>query len=297
MKALFVFCEGSHDVALLQRLLVMGGFESYKKPIKDFPAPLSNFLKVRFGARTVDESGIRELQGAEPPNLAYAAYKPGGDDLLLVFKLQGETQYAKGKELIEQWKSAMAGRKFLPSGPASRQATDAQTIDRWNVCFLVDADDKGPERKVQSIRDSYGQVLMVPADLQHGEWRSGITEGEPCVGFFSMGAAGQLTGTLEDMLVGWLERSGHKKLLNAANEFLQLNAPGSCKFYGGTDPISVAKMAKRYKAALTCVGQYEAPGASLAVFLEQGGLWDTAQLLVEPACKALLEFMQKGMAL
>ncbi|MFL5348989.1 MAG: hypothetical protein ACJ8AT_29670 [Hyalangium sp.] len=295
MKALFALCEGSHEVALLQRLLVIGGFGTYKRAIKDYPAPLANFLKVRFGARTVDESGIRELQIAEPPSLAYAATKPNAEDLLLIFKLQGENQYAKGKELIAQWKNAMGAGRFLPSGPAN--LPNVRTIDRWDICFLIDADDKGPERKLQSIRDSYRDVLTVPDGLQHGGWAPRINSGEPSIGFFSMRAEGQLMGTLEDMLVGWVERSGHKAILNAAYSFLQQNAPGSCKFYGGTAAAGVASMAKRHKAALTCVGQYDSPGASLAVFLEQGGLLDDGQLLAEPACNTLLAFMQKGMAL
>jgi hypothetical protein len=294
MRVLFVFCEGTHDVGFVRRLLVKTGlFQRHDQPIDAYPSPLDNFLRKRLGERPVGERMVHELQqGAEPPILAFVARpKKEAADLLLLYRLQGEQQDVAAQRLLDLWKEAMRLSRFKTTEPGVEEPK--VTVEGWGVAFLIDADSKGVDGKLDRIRRKYGPVLGDLSALAHGHYCRAGSGKDPAVGFFALRAEGADQGTLEDMIVRLLHTSGSGALLEAADEFLTKNAPAGCELLKGKNPVSLA--AKRQKAALTCIGQFDDPGSNCAVFVEHSPRLDNTQLAIEPSCKSLLDFLVQGL--
>lgn len=61
-NTIFILAEGDHDSAFLERILKANGFTSYKKKIKDYPAPLNDFLQIDIINVSIPEVKIKQAR-------------------------------------------------------------------------------------------------------------------------------------------------------------------------------------------------------------------------------------------
>lgn len=307
MKALFVFCEGAHDIALVRRLLrrAKDQFNGFDDPVGKYPPPLGEFLIRRIKNQSLEGKKVDQIQQHEPPSLAYVASATASGTLVLLYRLQGEKQYDSVKKYIEDWKTALSSLRFNPQRPVGPpHHTPVVLIESWSIAFIVDADSKGVDGKLQQIRREFTGTLGDLSSLDHGTFRAGASSGDPAVGFLALRAAGSETGTLEDMIEILIRRCGHGSLLELSKKFVEenaSNAPEGCELNpkkslapGSKPKDPLALKAKMSKAALTCLGQFGDPGANYAVFVEQSKIISDDVMIQEPQCKALVDFLLAG---
>ena len=143
------------------------------------------------------------------------------------------------------------------------------------VGVIVDADDVGVDRRVESFRTTYGAVFPHARDVVLGK----VWGDKPRLGFW-VAPDNESQGEMDDALVRAAEHS-RGALVKAGETFIasaEKKAPGKWT-------------QKRNKALLGSVYQTEVPGASLASALAAGKCWfDESITEIEPFGK-LVKFI------
>ena len=240
MKHSVLACEGRHDQAALTWLArICAGWEV----ARDVPEHIRSVIdpEPAGGARTGPE---RDWQ--RPNYLAKAGH-------LLVVRRFG------GKE-----------------GVLSQRTADyLSRPEALALGVVVDANDKGVDKRVESFRTTYGAAFPHAKDAEVGT----VWGEKPRLGFW-VAPDNESLGEMDDVLViaARREREG---LVQAGEAFIRSaeeEAPGKW-------------VQKRNKALLGVVYQVEAPGASLASGLDKGKCWlDEDITQIEPFGK-LVKFI------
>lgn len=280
MKAVFVFCEGNHDITFAARSLgQVGGATWLGRPIKDLPSPLGevpdpgqpkpiqrSFIASRYSGRTLD--GLRLQAAAHPPPPAFMAVlslgPTGGQSVYVLLRCSGDSAALASATLLEEFRF-----QLLPNVP-----TD---IKEYAAAFLFDADGSLADREAAFARD-YSALFGASGAPTHGLWVKGK---DFPVGLYVFHDHQTKTGTLEDVLAPMVQMEWPARWAAADNYLTAHSTPA--------DPVS-KKTAEKLKAHISITGQFVAPGDPMSEVIGRDVLPDTH--FTGGESKTLVTFLQ-----
>ena len=120
MKAIFIFCEGPHDISFLKVVLGLDkeNFKIYKNKLSKYPTPLDEFYKMR-----LNEYTSLDLRFDEPiyPLLPSLTFTNKNEDTFLIFYNTG------GKDKYDKKEKTMrASKKQRKRSRIKKKATEVR---------------------------------------------------------------------------------------------------------------------------------------------------------------------------
>ncbi|MEF9386947.1 hypothetical protein V4890_15175 [Ralstonia solanacearum species complex bacterium KE056] len=276
------FFEGAHDANFVGRLLVeCKSFSDEEVKVRDLPPPVDRFLVELYKLGNVEGQTIGKAEKKMPP--AVALRSTDGDRYFLGFVTNGVNNTTPAHEVIDR---LMA---FARRDEVAELTAPGHT---FTLMFFFDADDHGRNQTELNFATAYEEKLKqydaVFTCPKHQEIAS--CAGIP-VGLYIF-CDGTGTGTLEDCVARLID-TPHKEPLDEAMSYLETH---HVDLPFGSETNVVASRAKRYKAALTILGQREkkVAGSSLAVILRDStaftGKFDCTN---DPMTKAIKDLTDK----
>lgn len=253
MRAVLVFCEGTHDVVFVERSLgACNNCERLKGPIRKLPSPFGASPTVPKGliAQRIEDLAVEDiaLYDNYPPTPQFESVVEGPEkDVIYVLIRAGSKDNAKAVLRLVEYTDAL-----MDAG--------GHEVTEHAVAFLFDADNAGVRTTVSTFRRDYGSYYGDLDGVAHAQWlRTKTTQ----VGLYVFHADGKGTGTLENhvapmVATEWPER------YDAAGRFIDQNSrPGHAV---------LRNEARRLKAVITAAGQFDHPGRPLGTVLAKSGL-------------------------
>lgn len=255
MKAVFVFCEGNHDVTFIVRSLgQVAGATWIGAPIRELPSPLGpvldpanptrpkleSLIARRYSSRTLDDLHLRAAAHAPLP--AFEAILKVNDTLYVLIRCHGDNGAQAAVDLLSDLNALL--------NPA--YGTDVKEIA---AAFVFDADDSLPEREA-TFASEYAALLDGLPPLTHGNW----VKGSHRVGLYVFHDQANKKGTLEELLAPLVEAEWSARWKEAGT-YLQNNAQPA-------DPVR-KKDSEWLKAQINVTGQFLFPGDPMSVVISK----------------------------
>lgn len=280
MKAVFVFCEGNHDVTFAVRSLGQVAKATWVgEPIGQLPSPLGpvadpanpnspvfeSLIARRYG-RTFSNLSLPAAAHASPP--VFDSIVKEGDTIYVLIRCDGDGAAQSAIELLEDMNVAL--------NPAF--GTDVKEVA---AAFLFDADDSMPQREGKFAAE-YKKLLNGGSAPTHGKWVKGTHR----VGLYVFHDRTTQTGTLEELLAPLIEAEWSERW-QGANSYMNSHVQA-------TDPVTT-KRSEWLKAQITVTTQFLCPGDPMSVVIRKPkkgkpGLPDAH--FGGPESQALVSFLQ-----
>jgi hypothetical protein len=279
------FFEGAHDANFVGRLLVeCGSFSDEEVRVSDLPDPVDKFLVELYKLGNVEGQAIGKAEKKMPP--AVALRSADGRRYFLGFVTNGATNTSSAHNIIDRL------MVFASRDEISELSTHGH---EFALMFFFDADDHGTGQTELNFANHYmGKLQEFDQKFTCPQHRQIVSCAGVPVGLYVF-CDGSGTGTLEDCVTRLLNVP-HKGSLDEAMNYL---AAHNVDLPFNTSDKQVASRAKRYKAALTVLGQREKKiaGSSLAVILRDStafkGAFDFAN---DPTTKAIKDLTEQLLA-
>lgn len=279
MKSVLVFCEGRHDVIFAQRCLgSIRDFNFLDCPIGKLPSPFGRIntskglIESWYERSSIEELRLRDA--VNPPSPVVQSIVIDEDMNIIVMLVR-----TNGKDNVDGVAKILENLREIFEGP---QISDFE-ITQYATAFLFDADDNGLEKTLRIFRQLYNAHFGEMADLEHGKWIIGNGVPVGCFVFHDGNRMGK-TGTLETHVAPMVEAVWPNKFF-AAKKFIEDNACDGDVVRGNE--------AKRMKAIITSVGQFDNPGRPLSEIISRNGL-PNEQFEISQASRELAEFLICG---
>ncbi len=268
VKALFLFCEGPHDVEFVGKVLKHClSFSKAEWKFSEYPAPLNKFFR-----KSVETHAAQDMTR----NMAYKFFLPDRvyvkDNLVVfLFNSGGKTQTNKVSELLSNTLDLLEeDAKRHIYDPVTKQESEYY-IDEVKYLFLYDADDWGLEKTARECVSWFGIIddeIWLEDNWQFDEsypYAATCNNKALCV----LGETPD-RGTLED----WL----HPLFIQKNSELLEKAESaidGMFEWNPASDSLehTVSMTAKRKKSIMTFAGQRKKPGSSMSVILGQASMF------------------------
>ncbi|MBF0463955.1 MAG: hypothetical protein HQK88_10585 [Nitrospirae bacterium] len=260
MNILFVFCEGLHDAHFIARVLSVkdeNDSKKYKRSkwrIKEFPKPLSGFLKRLSDNNKLETIAIGEyvpfmLPVASLVNTENDEPNAKINELVLVFKTDGKDNIQYTTELL-----GMLGDVLSQDVRGIGQGGNNNNA----FLFFYDADSRGRKKTIEYFKKNYANFFGDLDGLDAEPWVT--TDKGFRVGLYVFTGDDNNVGTLEDILINLFEMK-NKVLVDSADCFITKHSYNKCD--------TVESKANISKSVLTICGQTEKEraGASLAAVI------------------------------
>jgi hypothetical protein len=253
MKAVFVFCEGNHDVTFAVRSLgqvakatwvgdPIGKLPSPLGPVSDPANPtkpkLESLIAKRYSSRTLDGMRLQEAAHARPP--AFEAILKTTDTIYVLIRCQGDGAAQSAIDLLEDV-SAVLNPAF---------GTDVKEIA---AAFLFDADDSLSERE-STFASEYAALLQGVSAPTHGKW----SKGSHRVGLYVFHDQANQKGTLEELIAPLVATEWNERW-QGAGAYLNSHAEPA-------DPVK-KKRSEWLKAQINVTGQFLFPGDPMSIVI------------------------------
>lgn len=282
MKAVFVFCEGNHDVTFVVRSLGQVARATWVgDPIGRLPSPLGpvadptnptrpkieSLIAKRYSSRTLDDLRLQEAAHAPPPS--FEAIVKTSDTLYVVIRCHGDDAAQSAIDLIADVNSLLH--------PAF--GTDVKQVA---VAFLFDADESLSQRE-ETFATQYAALLQGTAAPMHDKWVNGSHR----VGLYVFHHENDQKGTLEELIAPLIENEWQARW-KGADEYLNAHAEE-------TDPVK-KKRSEWLKAQINVTGQFLFPGDPMSIVISRPngskpGLSNAH--FVGKESKSLVDFLQR----
>jgi hypothetical protein len=268
MKFLFVFCEGAHDIALLERLLPqLPNVTKSRRSLKDYPAPFHGFWKQKLTHIVAGmDKRPAEHRGKLPPPWFELAFE-APDTIYMLFSMNGKDQRTACATVLREWKELTEAQLGL------------QYVEKWNAAFILDADDEGVVARRRDLFEWLKKEKLILDAPQDGAW---APSGGYSVGCFVVHGPDSDRGAIEDHWIPIADSAVGDRMRDARGFVQQHQRPES----------KVLKPGRVGKATLTIAGQIDSPGDSLAVILRDT-TWATDQVIASSTIgQELLQFLR-----
>ena len=278
MKAVLVFCEGSHDVVFAQRSLgACGGCQWVDQAIGSLPSPFGRSAVAAKGliARRFEQQALEDLSlrdAAHPPLPCFQSIveNRATDTMFFMVRALGKDQSDPVLDLLRVLDLTIADE---PAGTFD--------VSAYAAAFLFDADGEGVASTLGSFRNRYGGYFGDLGNLRHGGWVAGTTVPVGCF-IFHRDAQDQ-EGTLEDHLAPMVEAEWPARYAGAEH-FVDGNRNTGDRVSSGE--------AERLKAIITATGQFDHPGEPMSKIISRSGL-PQARFAASPVSVELAEFLAR----
>ncbi len=284
VKALLVFCEGSHDIAFVQQVFKYClQFQKIEYKFSEYPAPFNSLFKT-----SVEHHAAKDLS----LNMSHKFFLPdsvwGKDEhLVLLFNSGGSSQIDKVKLLLKFFLLLLPQASVFPSG-ATAIVTEAKYL------FLYDADHLGATALFTRIKKDFSVIeddptwsfanLIVLKDNPFG-----AIAGDKAAYIWGLDVQ---NGTLEDILLPMFEKD-QKAIIQKATEFI--NESFVWDTNSQKKERKIAEISRRKKAIITCAGQGKKSGSSMNVIIDQANLVRENTFLDNVNVKLFVDFLKKFM--
>lgn len=253
MKAVFVFCEGNHDITFVVRSLgQVAGATWVSDPIGKLPSPLGpvsdpaspakpkveSIISKRYSNRTLDDLQLKAAAHAPPPS--FEAIIKTNDTIYVLIRCHGDGAAKSAIDLIEDVYSLL--------NPA--YGTDVKEIA---AAFLFDADESLSDREA-AFGVEYIGILSGVAAPKHSEW----VKGSILIGLYVFHDQIGQKGTLDELIAPLIEAEW-KARWDGANLYLNTHLQAA-------DPVN-AKRSEWLKAQINVTGQFLFPGDPMSVVI------------------------------
>lgn len=277
MKAVFVFCEGNHDITFVARSLgqvvnatwVPDPINKLPSPLGPVPDPanparpkLESLIARRYSGRVLGDLKLQAAAHAAPP--AFEAIVKKDDTVYVLVRCHGDGAATQAVDLLQDVTAVL--------DPAF--GTDVKEVA---AAFLFDAD-ASLARREATFAQEYASLLQGAGAPTHGNWIKTPSR----VGLYVFHDPVQMSGTLEDLL-GPLVAQEWSARWQAADTYLTTYAHGG-------DPIAV-KPAERLKAQITVTAQFRTPGDPMTTILSDRRWGLPAAHFNGPASQSLVNFL------
>jgi hypothetical protein len=255
MKAIFIFCEGNHDVTFVIRSLgQVAGATWVGAPIRELPSPLGPILDPgnpskpklesliarRYSSRTLDDLHLKAAAHAPVP--AFEAIVRANDTLYVLIRCHGDDASEAAIELLSDMSALM-----LPI-----YGTDVKEIA---AAFVFDADDSLADRESTFATD-YAALMNGATAPSHGNWVSGRNR----VGLYIFHDQKRKAGTLEELVAPLVEAEWGDRWKEAGTYLDTYAHP--------QDPVK-KKNSEWLKAQINVTGQFLFPGDPMSVVISK----------------------------
>jgi hypothetical protein len=276
MKAVFVFCEGNHDVAFVSRSLgQIAGGQRLNKPIGELPSPLGpvpdpskpkdpklkSLIASRYSSRVLDDLSLQAAAHAPLP--AFEAVVQDTNTFYVLIRCNGDGSAEASIALVDEFRALL--------NPAF--GTD---IKEAAAAFLFDADASLKSREC-AFAAAYARMLAGLTAPAHGAWVKATFP----VGLYVFHDKSTGQGTLEAVL-GPLVAAEWNTRWVAADGYLTTHA-------APTDPVT-KKPGEKLKAQINITGQFVLPGDPMSQVIGRKGL--SASHFDGPESQALVAFLR-----
>jgi hypothetical protein len=276
MKAVFVFCEGNHDVTFVVRSLgqvakaawvgdPIGKLPSPLGPVSDPANPtkpkLESLIAKRYSNRTLNDLRLQAAAHAPPP--AFEAIVKTNDTIYVLIRCHGDGAAQAAIDLLADVNAVL--------NPAF--GTDMKEIA---AAFLFDADESLFQRE-STFASEYAALLHGVSPPTHGGWVKGTHR----VGLYVFHDQANKKGTLEELLAPLVSTEWNARW-QGADSYLNAYAQPA-------DPEK-EKRAEWLKAQINVTGQFLFPGDPMTQVLSRNGL--PASYFDGRESKQLVAFLQ-----
>ena len=277
MRAVFVFCEGRHDVVFVQRSLnALGGCRYVKKAITEFPSPFGRgrttkqgLLATRLTEYDLEELTLTAAAVSRLPCFEAALENRKSKTIFFPVRIGGQDHTEPVLDLLHD-----LGVAFQPG------LAEDYEVTRYAVAFLVDADEDGVEGKLALFRKRYADEFGDLSGAGHGKW---LVETAVPVGCFVFHrSSDDPAGTLEDHLEPMAKEAWPQRY-EEARRFIDDGR-------GPADEVSRNK-AELVKARITVSGQFDHPGDPMTQIIRDKRLPDS-QFQKSALSRALTDFLK-----
>ena len=265
MRAIFVICEGPHDVQACARLLQQSTWKNIEKlTVECLPTMLKQFFQSQLSNIEFDKFRLdRQIH----PLLPSVFFKQG-DDCLLIFQTGGKDNHNKTGKWLEDIQKYL----FIQDRPFPEPVA-------ISLLFVQDADERGIIETARIFSDQYQNYLPkqeAETIFEAGKW---YDHQSFRTSLFVWHAPNCEKGSLEDCLLPAFERANpelFKALGDTFNQYFQAKA---------AKEDQLAWEIKKAKGLLTACGQMEAKiaGYALSVVVRDSNLLHNAFDLTDPA--------------
>ena len=253
MKAVFVFCEGNHDVTFAVRSLGQVARATWVgDPIGQLPSPLGpvpdpanptrpkleSLIARRYSSRTLDDLRLQAAAHAPPP--AFEAIVKTNDTIYVLIRCPGDSAARSAIDLLADVNAVL--------NPAF--GTDVKEVA---AAFLFDADASLPLRERKFAAD-YADILSGGSAPMHGKW----VRGSHRVGLYVFHDRATQAGTLEELLAPLVEAEWSARW-QGADSYLNSHVQA-------TDPVKTNR-SEWLKAQINVTGQFLFPGDPMSVVI------------------------------
>jgi hypothetical protein len=255
MKAVFVFCEGNHDVTFVVRSLGQVVKATWVgDPIGKLPSPLGSkadlanpakppvvgIIAKRYSNRTLDELGLQAAAHAPPPS--FEAIVKQGDTIYVLVRCHGDGAAQSATEILTDVSTLL--------NPAF--GTDIKEVA---AAFIFDADESLSQREA-AFSTKYATILGGVAAPTHGTWAKGSHR----VGLYVFHDQTAQKGTLDELIAPFVEAEW-KDRWQGADSYLNSHAQT-------TDPVKT-KRSEWLKAQINVTGQFLFPGDPMSIVISK----------------------------
>lgn len=258
MRAVLVFCEGSHDVTFTQRSLgAIAQCKWVSKSIRELPSP--------FGRSPTASKGLLatrlERRGIEDLNLQMATHPPLPSFEAIVEDTASKTMFmlirTNGKDQVDPVHNLLRDLQDT----FDETLVDTYDVAEYAAAFLFDANAVGVTATIDDFRQRYNNHFGDLSGVDHGTWDT--TKISPVGCFVFHDRNDDQTGTLEDHLAPMVNTEWPDRYAKAY-DFINDYSNESDKVSGSG--------ASQLKAVITAAGQFRVPGAGLTQVIGRGGL-------------------------
>lgn len=273
----FVYCEGSHDLAFLSKLIKTTGLTVDEvSKVKDLPVPIQKLV-----SSALNDVASPKLRIDKPLNVFFPnnVLELANGDYLCIFTMGGKENLQAALDNVEKSKLLIK--------------TKLSGISNVKHAFVLDADYKLLNDGSENPNGGISKTLKVLSDRikekipdfegfnEHAQWKNSDDYGQ--IGAYIFTGECKEEGTLEDLIDNLIKP---KDLELPANNYID-----NVKAFDQKNDNSEKDKTKIQKIKLTSITQAFHPGASLAVGLSNDHLLDLDLLHQHNVCEEFKQFI------
>lgn len=267
MKSLVILCEGIHDEAFLYLLLRSNGYKHFSGKTCELPKQIRDNIVYKLKNYPYENKPLSELNHPRPTVLTNEA----STLYILLYPVGGETKFEAAKETIRTFKLSISGMRF-----------GDDDIEQFDYVIFNDADDKGIQSKIDTIKTRYNDIFGDLTNLKNAEILDLDFASLAC---FIFTRSGEEKGKLEDVILS-IMKADNIDAIQAAEKLIADNPGSAC----------VVQEKDFGKAIIGIAGQLKKPGKSNSVIIRESCYIKREILLSDDNCISIMKFLEASIS-
>lgn len=273
-KIIVVLCEGAHDIAFINRILLINGFKNYNKALKSFLNPFgSKFIKALSNVK-IEE---RKLGFQGPSFELPSAALEKNSTLIFIHNMGGDGAQNNRRSLVESYLN------LIDSG---NEPDDFSEYDfQYRFIYFFDADNIGVDERLREVSDE----ILLGGRMENG---SIYTKEHIEYGAYIFHDADTRLGTLEDTITKIVIENDGQEVIADAAAFLEKNMlpeqrQKEIRYVGGVANYQGLIKYHSKKSILNMVCQLQFSGMNNAAFIRSSDFISADHVMECERCRLI----------